>query len=142
MVTSRSFRVVALVVPAVGVLAGAPLALAPFAGDPRGVFGPYFLTAIPVYAALLAAPGYLSCVFQNEGARASSAARRWWIRGSLLVATLVCGAAIWGATLMFLFAPPALVTLVCVVYLWTRFERASGQGGAPEHRGSRNPSTH
>ncbi len=125
MVQNSAFRVVAVIVPAVGVLVGAPLAFTPFAGDPRGIFGPYFLTAIPVYAAVLAAPGYLACVFENVGARASSVRRRWWIRCSLLVAALAAVAGIWGASLMFLFGPPALVALICVVYLWTRFERAA-----------------
>ena len=124
MVQSSVFRVVAVVVPALGMLVGAPLALAPFAGDPRGIFGPYFLTAVPVYAAVLAAPGYLACVFENVGARASSSTRRWWIRSSLLMAGLAAVAGVWGASLMFLFGPPALVALICVVYLWTQFERA------------------
>src|SRR6266542_5213705 len=127
MVQSKTFRVIAAVVPALGVLLGLPLALTPFEGDPRGIFGPYFLTAVPTYVAILAAPGYLMCLFENKGARSSSAARRWWIRTSLLLAMLVCFAGIWGASLMFLFGPPAVVALICVVYLWIRFERAPVQ---------------
>lgn len=131
MVRSLPFGIVALGFPVLGVLLGLPLALGPFSGDPRGVFGPYFLTAIPVYAALIAAPGYLSCVIHDIGARASPPGRRWWIRGSLLLAALASLAGLWGATLMFLFGPPALGVLVCVVVLWVRFERAPGPGPSP-----------
>ncbi len=123
MVQNSVFRLVAVLVPALGVVLGAPLAFTPFAGDPRGIFGPYFLTAVPLYAAVLAAPGYLACVFEDVGAGASSSTRRWWIRFSLLVAALAAVAGIRGASLMFLFGPPAVVTLICVVPLWTRFER-------------------
>ncbi len=130
MVHSNAFRVIATVVPALGVLIGLPLAFTPFEGDPRGILGPYFLTAVPVYAALLAAPGYLVCLFEDKGARSSSAARRWWIRTSLVLAVLVCLAGIWGASLMFLFGPPALVAIICVVYLWTRFERAPARASS------------
>lgn len=126
MVRTLPFGIVALGLPMLGVLVGSPLALAPFTGDPRGVFGPYFFTALPVYAAILAAPGYLSCLLRDTGARASSPARRWWIRVSMTVAALASLAGIWGGTLMFLFAPPALGALVCIVVLWVRFERAPG----------------
>jgi len=126
MVQSKVFRLVAVLVPALGVLVGLPLALTPFEGDPRGIFGPYFLTALPVFAAMAAAPGYLICLFDAVGARASSRPRRWWIRVSLLVALAASIAGLWGATRMFLFGPPALVALLCVVLLWVRFERAPG----------------
>ena len=102
-----------------------PLALLPFEalrGDPRGFFGPYFLLAVPDWLALFAAPGYLACIYDGRGARESSLRRRWWIRTSLLVAMLASMAALWGATLMVLFGPPALVTLICAVVLWWRFE--------------------
>lgn len=124
MVQNTVFRGIALVAPALGIIIGLPLAGAPFAGDPRGVFGPYFLTALPVYVAIVAAPGYLACLLDGKGARASSPRRRWWIRTSLLLAIFVSVAGLWGATLMFLFGPLAVVAFICVVVLWVRFERA------------------
>jgi hypothetical protein len=124
MVHSRMFRAIAVIFPALGVVVGSPLATGPFAGDARGVFGPYFLMAVPVYCAVLAAPGYLTCLFEEHGARSSTAPRRWWIRASLALATLASAAGIWGAHLMILFGPPALVALGCVIWLWVRFERA------------------
>jgi len=130
MVRNAAFRLVAVALPAVGVLVGLPLAGAPFAGDPRGFFGPYFFTALPVYVAVLAAPGYLACLFEPVGARASSWLRRWWIRASLGAAALAAVAGVWGSTLMFLFGPPSLASLICAVVLWRRFERAPGPGGA------------
>jgi hypothetical protein len=118
MVRSFGFALVAFAAPVLGVVLGLPLALPPL-GD-----GPILWAALPVYAAVLAAPGYLSCAYGAAGARASSARRRWWIRGSMLVAAAASIAALWGATLMFLFGPPGLVSLGCVGVLWTRFERA------------------
>lgn len=128
MVRSLPFGIVALGLPALGVLLGLPLALGPFSGDPRGVFDSSFLLALPVYAAVIAAPGYLSCAIHDVGARASAPRRRWWIRVSLLLAGLASLAGLWGATLMFLFGPPALGALVCVIVLWVRFERAPAPG--------------
>ncbi len=119
------FKVVAILVPGLALVVGIPLAAAPFAGDARGFFGPYFWTALPVYLGVLAAPGYIACITTSARARASGPARRWWIRASLLVAALVSLAALWGATLMFLFAPPAIIVLVFVILLWVRFERAT-----------------
>lgn len=123
MVQSVAFRVIAIAVPSLALLIGVPLALTPFAGDPRGPFGPYILTAAPFYAAVLASPGYLACLVNPSGAKASSPIRRWWIRASLVLAALASAAGILGASVMLLFGPPAVVTFGCVVYLWVRFER-------------------
>jgi hypothetical protein len=123
MVRNLPFRIAAVGLPAIGGLLGMPLAMNPFYGDPRGIFGPYFVIALPVYAAVVAMPGYLSCLSSDVGARASSPVRRWWIRGSLLLGAAASIAGIWGATQMALFGPPAVGALICVVVLAVRFER-------------------
>ena len=128
MLKTKLFRVLAVIVPGIGVLLGLPLAGGPFSGDPRGIFGPYMWLALPVYVALAAAPGYLACVLEDLGARDSSIRRRWWIRVSLLGAVAVSLAGIWGASLMILFGPPALATLVILVVVWIRFETAPSAG--------------
>lgn len=136
MLKTKLFRVLAVIVPGIGVLLGLPLAEGPFSGDPRGIFGPYMWLALPVYVALAAAPGYLACVLEDLGARASSVRRRWWVRVSLLGAVAVSLVGLWGASLMVLFGPPAVATLVIVVVVWVRFEAAPSPGdGSANHPG-------
>jgi hypothetical protein len=117
------YRVVCLVAPAVAMALGVPLALAPFSGDPRGIFGPYIVTALPVYVSVVAAPGYVVAVLGEREPLHRSSMKRWWVRMSLALGALCSLAGVLGSSLMFLFLPPSLVTLVCVGVVWAKFER-------------------
>jgi hypothetical protein len=113
-------RVLAVVAPATAIVLASPLALGPFAGDPRGFFGPYLPLALPVWIAVLAAPGYVVALFWDRERLLASRSRRWWVRTSLVAATLCSLAGILGAYWMFLFFPPSLLSLVSAVVLLAR----------------------
>jgi uncharacterized membrane protein len=116
-------QILALVAPAAAILIAMPVALGPFAGDPRGFFGPYFLTALPVWVAVLAAPGYVATLMVDPGRLFASRLGRWWA-GVSLVAVAICSligvlAAYW----MFLFFVPSLLSLISASVLLLRVFR-------------------
>jgi hypothetical protein len=81
------------------------------------------LLGAPAYLGIAAAPGYVACALTQKLARDLPPMRRWWIRASMATA-ITCGAVgVWAASLMWLFGPPSLMSLVCGVVLWLRFER-------------------
>jgi hypothetical protein len=117
---STFLRGLALVAPATAVVLALPLALGPFAGDPRGFFGPYFLAALPVWVAVLAAPGYLAALLVEQTRLLTTTPRRWWVRASLVAAAFCSLAGIIGTYWMFLFLPPSLVSLASTLVLLVR----------------------
>jgi hypothetical protein len=111
-----------------------PIALLPLEAWTRGAGdfpARYLLLALPAYLGIAAAPGYLYCALSRASAREVSPGRRWWMRVSMATA-IGCGAVgLWAATLMWIFGPPSLLSLVCAILLWTRFERMPPPPEAP-----------
>jgi hypothetical protein len=118
--------------PALAILVGLPLVGSPFARGPDGGVAPWALVGVPVWLALLAAPGYAACLAVEPARLRRTASGRAWIRGSLavLLACALLGA--WAGTVAFAFALPSLATAACCVVLAWRFERAghAEAGGA------------
>ena len=113
--------ILAVLAPVAGVVLALPLASQPFgSGDPRGFFGPYLLTALPVWLALLAAPGYFAALFGDQRKLSRSSLGRWWVGISLAVAALCSVVGIIASFLMFLFLVPSLVSLISAVVLLYR----------------------
>lgn len=118
-----AFSFLALVAPATALVLSIPLALTPLSGDPRGFFGPYLLVALPSYGGALAAPEYLYALLLRKEAATTSSGTRLWVRVSLALAGIASSLGVVGSVMMVLFAPPALVSLLCVAVVWFKFER-------------------
>jgi hypothetical protein len=124
------FRILAVLSPLAAIVLALPVALSPFAGDARGVFGPYSLLGLPVWAALLAAPGYLVALFADSRRSSQSELRWWWVVASLAVAALCSLIGVVASSGMFLFLPPSLLSLVSTAVLLYRAIRTPGGLGA------------
>ena len=126
-------NVICLIGPLAAVVVAAPIAfLLPLeawkmGGD--GFHASSLLLGVPVYLGLVAAPGYVKCAVTRGIAGDHAPMYRWWIRLSMALVIACSAVGLWAATLMFLFGPPSLLSLLCAVVLWWRFER-----------GPRNPS--
>ncbi len=115
--------------PVLTMLIGLPLAEGPFSGDPRGLWAPYTLIALPFYVGIVAAPGYLAALLTDPAWLHATQWRRLWIRLSLGMTLLCAAAATAGGLVMVLFLVPALWTLVGTVVVWRLFERAGREAG-------------
>jgi len=118
-----AFVLIGTVAPLVALVLSIPLAATPFAGDPRGFFGPYLLTALPTYAGALGAPGYLYALILRKDRRQVGSRTRTWVRLSLALAGFASTMGTVGSLMMPLFAPPAIVSLLCVALVLYWFER-------------------
>jgi hypothetical protein len=111
-----------------------PIAFLPLESWKMGAAGSAgfsLLLALPAYLAIAAVPGYVYCVLSRAAARDLPSARRWWIRVSMATAIACSAVGLWAGTLMWLFAPPSLLSLICAVVIWRRFERAPRAVGMP-----------
>jgi hypothetical protein len=124
------FRILAVLSPLAAIVLALPVALAPFAGDPRGVFGPYSLLGLPVWAALLAAPGYLVALFGDPRRWSQSELGWWWVVASLAIAALCSLIGVVASSMMFLFLPPSLLSFVSSAVLLYRAVRTPKPGRA------------
>ena len=123
-------QILGLVAPAAAILIAMPVALGPFAGDPRGFFGPYFLTALPVWVALLAAPGYVVALLADPRRWSQSELGWWWVVASLAVAALCSLIGVVASSMMSLFLPPSLLSLISTAVLLYRAIRTRKPGQA------------
>jgi hypothetical protein len=122
----RAARSVAYaLVPAAALVAGSPVAFAIW-DAPRLTWGGLAMVA-PFYMGLLSAPAYLYLAYAGAQASFVGPKRRWWVRGSLVVALAASVGGIWGGTLVFLLLPPSLISAIAVVILWRGFERVPRQ---------------
>lgn len=124
---------VCLLGPLAAILVAVPIAQLPMEAWKTGTTGSRtfeLLLAAPAYLAIAAAPGYVYCLFTRGPARGVPVARRWWIRVSMATAIACSAVGLWASTLMWLFGPPSLLSLICAAVLWRRFERAPGPAGA------------
>ena len=117
------FVLVGIAAPLAALILSIPLAATPFAGDARGFFGPYLLTALPTYVGFLGAPGYLYALITRKDRRQVGGRTRVWVRLSLAFAGFASAMGTVGSLMMPLFAPPAVVSLLCVALVLFRFER-------------------
>jgi O-antigen ligase len=101
---------------------GLPLLGSPFARAPDGRLPPWALVGVPVYLALLAAPGYVACLAVDPARLRRTLLGRTWIRASLalLFACALLGA--WAGTLALPFLLPSLATAACCAVAAWRFE--------------------
>jgi hypothetical protein len=118
-----AFVLIGIAAPLVALVLSIPLAATPFAGDPRGFFGPYLLTALPTYAGVLGAPGYLYALVLRKDRRQVGGPTRAWVRLSLALAGFASAMGTVGSLMMPLFAPPAVVSFLCVASVLYWFER-------------------
>lgn len=116
-----------LVPPALALVIASPMALSAF--GPGGTTAVHALVASPFYIGLLCAPGYVYAVFAQPSAQRLSPPRRWWVRLSLVGATLCAVAGVAGGLMMILFTPPSLVALIATLYLLWDFERGRDAPG-------------
>jgi hypothetical protein len=110
-----------LVPPVLALLIASPMALS--ALGPGGTTAVHALVALPFYVGLACAPGYIYAVFAQPSARRLPGPRRWWVRLSLIGATLCAAAGVAGGLMMIFFTPPSLVVLIATLYLLWDFER-------------------
>ena len=125
-----TFRVLAILAPLIAVVLAMPMAFGPFSGDPRGIGGPYLLTALPVWFAVLAAPGYLAALLVEQEKWSRSRLGRWWVVASLAVAALCSLTGVLASSMMFLFLPPSLLSLISTAVLLYRAIRTPKPGQA------------
>lgn len=117
---------VCLLGPVAAMVIAIPIAMLPLEAWTQGAGeypARYLLLAAPAYLSIAAAPGYVYCLLSRNKALNISSARRWWIRSSMAMATACSAVGLWAATLMWLFGPPSLASLICTIILWRRFER-------------------
>lgn len=125
------FRILALLVPAAAILLALPIAVQPFVeGDPRGHLTSYILMALPVWVALLAAPGYVAALFVEQERWSRSRLGRWWVVASLAVVALCSLTGVLASSMMFLFLPPSLFSLISTAVLLYRAIRTPKPGPA------------
>jgi len=117
---STFLKLLAVLAPAAAIVLAMPVAFGPFYGDPRGFFGPYFLMALPVWLAVLTAPGYLVTLFADPATWSHSRLARWWVLSSLAVSALCSLVGVVASSMMFLFLPPSLLSFIIALILLRR----------------------
>jgi hypothetical protein len=116
------FGLALVTTPTATVILAGPIAEVPWQ-NPGGPTLWQLSIALPVYVGLLCAPGFVYAAFVRPRAAELSLSRQWWIRISLVFASLAALGGVVGGMGMIFLAPPSLISMFSSLYLLWEFER-------------------